>query len=206
MQQPDVHLVDDDDAIRTSMSFLLEMNDLAVRTYASGAEFLDVARSFREGCVVTDVRMPEMGGLDLLRRLRQIGVDLPVVVMTGHGDVQLAIEALHAGAVDFIEKPFEDEVMLRSIRTCLDAGEAAAARAAARRRFAEVLQILSVRETAVLRGLLSGQSAEDISQALQFSPMAVHVYRANVLSKANVQDVAELVRMALFAGYSPENG
>src|SRR4051812_30370814 len=120
MSEPIVHLIDDDEAVRTSLSFVLEMNDLPARSYGSALEFLEVADSVTSGCIVTDVRMPEMSGLELVRRLKERGVTLPVVVITGHGDVPLAVEAMRAGVVDFIEKPFDDEVLLRSVHMALD--------------------------------------------------------------------------------------
>ena len=116
MSEPIVHLIDDDDAIRVSLSFVLEMNDLPAKTYGSAQDFLAVAQTLSIGCVVTDVRMPGMSGLELIRRLKERNVPLPVIVITGHGDVPLAVEAMRAGVVDFIEKPFDDAVLLRRVK------------------------------------------------------------------------------------------
>jgi two-component system response regulator FixJ len=182
MSEAIVHLIDDDEAVRTSLAFVLEMNDLAARTYASALEFLEVADA-ASGCVVTDVRMPGMSGLELVRRLKERAIGLPVVVMTGHGDVPLAVEAMRAGVIDFIEKPFEDEVLLRSIRMALAHKAAPTAPAQERQRFEQMLATLSGRETEVLRGVIAGKMNKVIAYELGISPRTVEVYRANVMSK-----------------------
>lgn len=202
MPEPIVHLIDDDEAIRTSVAFVLEMNDLPARTYASALEFLEVADSLRGGCIVTDVRMPEMSGLDLVRRLKERGVTLPVVVITGHGDVPLAVEAMRAGVIDFIEKPFDDEVLLRSIRMALDAKAESDVHAQERARFEAVLATLSGRETEVLRGVVAGKMNKVIAYELGISQRTVEVYRANVMSKTHANGLSELVRIALLAGFA----
>jgi two-component system response regulator FixJ len=121
MSEPFVHLIDDDEAVRVSLAFVLEMNDLPSKAYASAQDFLDVVDTVVGGCVVTDVRMPEISGLDLVRRLKERGSKLPVIVMTGHGDVPLAVEAMRAGVIDFIEKPLMDEALAAAIRDLLRA-------------------------------------------------------------------------------------
>jgi len=196
-----VHLIDDDEAIRTSLAFVLEMNDLPAKTYASALEFLEVAESLESGCVVTDVRMPEMSGLELVKRLKERGVTLPVVVITGHGDVPLAVEAMRAGVIDFIEKPFDDEVLLRSIRMALDSCAETDAQAQERKRFEEMLATLSPREKDVLRGVIAGKMNKVIAYELGISPRTVEVYRANVMSKTKASGLSELVRIALLAGF-----
>jgi two-component system response regulator FixJ len=201
MTEPIVHLIDDDEAIRTSLSFLLEMNDLPARTYASALEFLEVAESLRSGCIVTDVRMPEMSGLELVRRLKERGVTLPVVVITGHGDVPLAVEAMRAGVIDFIEKPFDDEVLLRSIRVALDAKAESDVQAQERQRFEQMLATLSGREKEVLQGVIAGKMNKVIAYELGISQRTVEVYRANVMSKTHANGLSELVRIALLAGF-----
>jgi two-component system response regulator FixJ len=201
MTDPIVHLIDDDEAIRTSLSFLLEMNDLPARTYASALEFLEVAESLRSGCIVTDVRMPEMSGLELVRRLKERGVALPVVVITGHGDVPLAVEAMRAGVIDFIEKPFDDEVLLRSIRMALDAKAESDVHAQERQRFEQMLGTLSGREKEVLQGVIAGKMNKVIAHELGISQRTVEVYRANVMSKTHANGLSELVRIALLAGF-----
>lgn len=201
MTEPIVHLIDDDEAIRASLSFVLEMHNLPARTYASALEFLEVAESLRGGCIVTDVRMPEMGGLELVRRLKERGVTLPVVVITGHGDVPLAVEAMRAGVVDFIEKPFDDEVLLRSIRMALDAKMENDVHAEERRRFEQMLATLSGREKEVLQGVVAGKMNKVIAFELGISQRTVEVYRANVMSKTHANGLSELVRIALLAGF-----
>ena len=201
MNEPIVHLIDDDEAIRTSLSFVLEMHDLPARSYASAPEFLAVAESLTSGCVVTDVRMPEMSGLELVKRLKERGVRLPVIVITGHGDVPLAVEAMRAGVVDFIEKPFDDEVLLRSIRMALDAKVESDAHAEERQRFEQMLATLSGRETEVLRGVVDGKMNKVIAHELGISIRTVEVYRANVMNKTRANGLSELVRIALLAGF-----
>jgi two-component system response regulator FixJ len=201
MDEAVVHLIDDDEAIRTSLSFLLEMNDLPARTYASGPEFLDVAATLEGGCIVTDVRMPGMSGLDLVRRLKELGVPLPIIMITGHGDVPLAVEAMRAGVADFIEKPFDDDVLLRSIRSALASRAEHQAESSERKRFEEILATLSGREKDVLRGVVAGKMNKVIAHELGISPRTVEVYRANVMSKTGANGLSELVRIALLAGF-----
>ncbi len=201
MSEPIVHLIDDDEAVRTSLAFVLEMSDLPAKTYASAIEFLEVVDSIAHGCIVTDVRMPEMSGLDLVRRLKERNIKLPVIVITGHGDVPLAVEAMRAGVIDFIEKPFDDEVLLRSIRMALDTTAESDAQAQERQRFEEMLSTLSGREKDVLRGVIAGKMNKVIAFELGISPRTVEVYRANVMSKTNANGLSELVRIALLAGF-----
>jgi len=201
MSEPIVHLIDDDEAIRASLSFVLEMHDLPSRTYASALEFLEVADAIEGGCIVTDVRMPEMSGLDLVRRLKERQIDLPVIVITGHGDVPMAVEAMRAGVIDFIEKPFDDDALLRSIRMALDTRAEGDAQAQERKRFEEMLATLSGREKDVLRGVIAGKMNKVIAFELGISPRTVEVYRANVMSKTHANGLSELVRIALLAGF-----
>ncbi|WP_293900253.1 response regulator FixJ [Phenylobacterium sp.] len=201
MSEPIVHLIDDDEAVRVSLAFLLEMNHLPARAYGSAQEFLAIAGGLTGGCVVTDVRMPEVSGLDLVRRLRERGSPLPVIVITGHGDVPLAVEAMRAGVVDFTEKPFEDEVLLGSIRRALDSRVESDAQAEERRRFEQMLATLSGREKDVLRGVLAGKMNKVIAFELGISPRTVEVYRANVMTKTHANGLSELVRIALLAGF-----
>jgi len=201
VSEPLVHLIDDDEAVRASVSFVLEMNDLPARTYESAVEFLAVAESLKSGCIVTDVRMPEMSGLDLVRALKERGVKLPVVMITGHGDVPLAVEAMRAGVIDFIEKPFDDAVLLRSVRMALDAKVELDAHAEERQRFEQVLATLSGRETEVLRGVIAGKMNKVIAYELGISQRTVEVYRANVMSKTHANGLSDLVRIALMAGF-----
>lgn len=201
MTDVSVHVIDDDDAVRASVSFLLEMADLTSRTYASPLEFLGVAPELSHGCIVTDVRMPEMSGLELARRLKEIGVTLPVIVITGHGDVPLAIEALRTGVADFIEKPFDDQTLLRAIRTALETQAQSSEESGERRRLAQMLQGLSGREQDVLRGVMAGKLNKTIGHELGISPRTVEVYRAKMMSKTGASTLSELVRMAMLAGF-----
>lgn len=201
MPEPIVHLIDDDEPVRQALSFVLEMNDLPARTYASAEEFLEIAESLHGGCVVTDVRMPGMSGLDLVKRMKERGIGLPVVVITGHGDVPLAVEAMRAGVVDFVEKPFDDEDLLKSIRMALSTQAETDKQAAERQRFEQMLLTLSAREREVLRGVVAGKMNKVIAYELGISTRTVEVYRANVMSKTQAHGLSELVRIALVAGF-----
>jgi two-component system response regulator FixJ len=195
-----VHVIDDDDAVRESLSFILDTAGLAARTYESAMAFLAVAADAK-GCVVTDVRMPEMSGLDLVRRLQAMGVTLPVIVITGHGDVPLAVEAMKSGVLDFLEKPFDDEVFLGAVNSALNSGARATQVEAERARFQSMLAGLSPREAEVLRGVVEGKSNKLIARELGISPRTVEVYRAHVMSKTGCAGLSELVRIALLAGF-----
>lgn len=195
-----VHVIDDDVDVRQSLAFLLSTAGFAVRVHESAVAFLAVLPNASNGCIVTDVRMPGIDGLELQRRLRENKIGLPVIVMTGHGDVALAVEAMKAGAVDFIEKPFDDEVLFGAIRSAL-ARHAQAAESEARR--AEIqgrLDHLSERERAVLNGLVAGKPNKIIAYDLGISARTVEVYRANVMTKMQADSVSELVRMVLLDG------
>jgi two-component system response regulator FixJ len=198
-----VHVIDDDADVRQSLAFLLSTAGLAVRVHDSAVAFLKVLPEIKDGCVVTDVRMPGIDGLELQRRLGELEKRLPVIVMTGHGDVPLAVEAMKAGAVDFIEKPFDDEVMLSAIRAALarnaDDRERNARAAAIQERIAR----LSDRERDVLDRLVAGKANKVIAYELGISPRTVEVYRANVMTKMQADSLSELVRMALIESGAP---
>jgi two-component system response regulator FixJ len=193
-----VHIIDDDEVVRESIEFLFRSAQLEVRVYESASAFLSKA-SEAGGCIVTDVRMPEVSGIDLLRRLKELKSTLPVIVMTGHGDVPLAVEAMKAGAVDFIEKPFDDDVMLAAVRAALTRGEMTGKRDAERAEIEERLKRLSARERDVLQGLVGGHPNKIIAFNLGISPRTVEIYRANVMSKMQAPSLSDLVRMALIA-------
>ena len=197
--EPMVHVVDDDPAMRDSLEFLFETAGLRARTYESGPALLAEAAALAPGCVVTDVRMPEMNGLELVRRLGEAGVTLPVIVMTGHADVPLAVEAMKAGVVDFIEKPFDDEIFLNAVRKALDAGAAVGEQQAQEAEIRERLASLSAREHQVLEGLVAGRANKVIAYDLGISPRTVEVYRANVMTKMQARSLSELVRMSILA-------
>lgn len=202
MTEPLVHLIDDDEAVRAALSLVLELNDLPARTYPSALEFLSIADALKEGCVVTDVRMPDMSGLELVQRMKDRAIALPVVMITGHGDVPLAVQAMRAGVVDFLEKPFDDEALLKAVRMALDAQVKVDVRASEQRRFEQMLLSLSTREQEVLRGVIAGKLNKIIAYELGISPRTVEVYRAKVMSKTQAHGLSELVRMALLAGFA----
>lgn len=200
MTEPVVHLIDDDEAVRDSLSFLLTTAGMVSRTYESAVTFLDQLADAAPGCVVTDIRMPDMNGLELVRRLKERGATHPIIVITGHGDVPLAVEAMKAGVVDFLEKPFDDEALLGSIRAALAVGGQATQASEERRKFEAMLAALSPRETEVLRGVLAGKQNKVIAFELGISARTVEVYRANVMTKTSAGSLSELVRLALLAG------
>jgi len=194
-----VHIIDDDEAVRESVAFLLDSAGIASRTYPSAEQFLSSFGAESTGCIVTDVRMPGTTGIDLLRRLAEIGSTVPAIVITGHADVPLAVEAMRLGAVDFLEKPFDDESLIASIRSALTRArqedQTEAERAAAGNRIAT----LSPRERNVLEGLVAGKPNKMIAFDLGISARTVEVYRANVMTKTQAASLSELVRMALIA-------
>jgi two-component system response regulator FixJ len=194
-----VHVIDDDADARESLEFLLSTADVEVTTYGSAAAFLAVARQAR-GCVVTDLRMPEIDGMDLVHRLRQLGVDLPIIVITGHGDVPLAVEAMRAGVRDFIEKPFDDETILRAIGGAMALASHDDARDSERALYAGRIDTLTARERQVMDGLVAGKANKVIARDLDISPRTVEIYRANVMVKMQADSLSSLVRMAMTAG------
>lgn len=195
-----VHVIDDDDAVRESLEFLLRSAKIDVRTYDSATSFLKTVSDSTVGCIVTDVRMPGVSGVDLLRQLRARGSTMPVIVITGHGDIQLAVEAMKIGAADFLEKPFDDEVLLASVRLALGRLEKDAQRDTERAELNNRLAALSTREREVLEGLVAGKPNKIIAFDLGISPRTVEIYRAHVMTKMNAGSLSELVRMALLAG------
>jgi len=194
-----VHVIDDDPAMRDSLSFLLESADLPAKTYESAIAFLDHVDRLEPGCIVTDVRMPEMSGLELVQKLKGIGVTLPVIVITGHADVPLAIEAMKAGVHDFIEKPFDDEALLSAIRAGLAQAHDRQRRDEELSGIRARLDSLSTREREVLQGLVAGNANKVIAYDLGISPRTVEIYRANVMTKMQAASLSELVRMTLAA-------
>ena len=194
-----VHVIDDDEAMRASLAFLLEASGLTARTYDSALRFLEQLDAGPTGVIVTDVRMPEMTGLELVRRLKARDVALPIIMITGHGDVPLAVEAMKSGVVDFLEKPFDEESLLAAIRSALADRSNAEASQAERARIRTVLEGLSPREQEVLDGVIEGKLNKVIAHELSISPRTVEVYRANVMSKTGARGLSELVRMVLLA-------
>ncbi len=201
-----VHIVDDDDAVRDSVSFLLATAHIPVKSYESAAAFVSAFPQFAEGCIVSDIRMPEMTGIDLLKWLRERGATIPVIMITGHGDVPLAVEAMKLGAVDFIEKPFDDERLLEAIRSALDRSRGSVVQSARSAEVGQRIALLSERERQVLEGLVAGHANKVIAFDLGISARTVEVYRANLMTKMQAGSFSDLVRMALIAGISPGAG
>jgi len=198
-----VHLIDDDEDVRRALAFLLSTAGLAVRVYESAVVFLEGLPNLQPGCIVSHVRMPEIDGLELQRRLKGLGLDMPMIIMTGHADVPLAVEAMKSGAIDFIEKPFEDDRLLTAIQVALSRFEETGQRAAEIGQIEARLRSLSEREHQVLQGLLAGHPNKTIAYDLNLSPRTVEVHRANVMTKMGANSLSDLVRMALLAKAMP---
>jgi two-component system response regulator FixJ len=198
--EPVVFVVDDDDAVRQSIAFLLKTAGVTVREFGSAGQFLEILPQVNSGCLVTDVRMPEISGIDLLRTVRERNPDLPVIVITGHGDVPLAVEAMKLGATDFLEKPFDDELLIASVRAALSQDADAGKRKAEIADINEKLNGLSNRERQVLQGLVAGKPNKVIAFDLGISPRTVEIYRANLMTKMSANSLSDLVRMAMIAG------
>jgi len=204
--KPIVHVIDDDEAVRDSLAFLLGTSDFEVHTYESARRFLDQLGDAVTGCIVTDVRMPELSGIDLLRRLSEAGRRVPVIVITGHGDVPLAVEAMKAGAVDFIEKPFHDDTLFAAISAALQADEEASRKAREKAVARAKIAALSHRERQVLDALVAGHANKVIAGELGISPRTVEVYRANLMTKMQAASLSALVRLAIAADLPEESG
>ena len=195
-----VYVIDDDEAMRDSLDFLLGSADFHVTLFESAHHFLDTLSSIDFGCVVSDVRMPGIDGIELLKRLKASHSAFPVVIMTGHGDVPLAVEAMKLGAVDFLEKPFEDDRLIAMIDTALRQAESSARSEAATLDIAARVAALSPRERQVMDGLIAGLSNKLIARDYDISPRTIEVYRANVMTKMQAGSLSELVRLAMRAG------
>lgn len=199
-----IHLIDDDDGVRKSLAFALTTAGHTVRTYESGAAFLRALAGLQHGCIVSDICMPGIDGLALQRELTARGIKLPVIIMTGHAEVRLAVDAMKAGAADFIEKPFDDDILLAAIGVALDRYGATGEREAEVKAIRKRLETLSGREGEVLDGLVAGSANKTIAYDLNLSARTVEVYRANVMAKMGARSLSELVRMALLAEMLPE--
>jgi len=194
-----VHIVDDDEAVRQLLAFLLSAAGIPVRLYDSATAFLNVVPEIQAGCLITDVRMPDMTGIELLRRLRTKLIDLPAIVITGHGDIALAVESMKAGAVDFIEKPFEEEAILGAVRSVAERAGRKGRQSEEGAALTAKLASLSERERQVLEGLVAGNANKTIAYDLGISPRTVEVYRANLMTKMQAKSLSELIRMAMLA-------
>ncbi|MBP2149686.1 response regulator FixJ [Xanthobacter autotrophicus DSM 597] len=201
-----IHVIDDDDAVRESLAFLLSTAGHVVHEHASARLFVEAGLPGADpsaSCIITDVRMPDMTGIDLLQHLKEKGSSVPVIVVTGHGDVPLAVEAMKLGAADFLEKPFDDVAILDTVKSALDRRQKTNQHDAMRGQVVDRISGLSQRERQVLECLVAGQANKTIAYELGISPRTVEVYRANVMTKMKAQSLSELVRMALLAGIAP---
>lgn len=195
-----VLVVDDDDGVRQSLAFLLKSARLPVETYTSASELIARLPVNHAGCIITDVRMPGISGIDLLRHVRALPQPVPVIVITGHGDVPLAVEAMKYGAADFLEKPFDDDALLNAVRAALDTRHVTERQDSERADILGKLASLTARERQVLDGLVAGRANKIIAFDLSISPRTVEIYRANVMTKMQAQSLSDLVRMALVTG------
>ena len=198
--RPQIHIVDDDEAARESLSFLLGAAGHAVKTFDSAEAFLEALAGMAVSCVVTDIRMPGVDGLELMRRLTAEGHRFPVIMITGHGDVPLAVEAMKLGAFDFLEKPFDDAAIIAAINAALRRVETDIESQSESSEIAERLHGLSPRERQVLEGLVAGRPNKAIGRDLGISPRTVEIYRAKVMEKMKASSLSELVRLAVRVG------
>ncbi len=204
--EPIIYVIDDDDAVRQSLEFLLKTAGLKVRAFDSATAFLNALPEIHSGCIVTDVRMPDITGIDLLRKVKEQGLDIPVIVITGHGDISLAVEAMKIGAVDFLEKPFDDDTLLDAVRASLSRTADTAQRNAELGEIHDRLAVLSNRERQVLEGLVAGKANKVIAFDLGISPRTVEIYRANLMTKMSANSLSDLVRMAMMTGILEDSG
>ncbi|ABA04290.1 two component transcriptional regulator, LuxR family [Nitrobacter winogradskyi Nb-255] len=195
-----VYVIDDDPTIRDSLDFLLGSANFDVTLFDRAADFLDSHSGLGFGCVVSDVRMPGIDGMDLLRRLKAHASPLPVIIMTGHGDIPLAVEAMKLGAIDFVEKPFEDERLIGMIEAALEQGPDQTKGDSISAEIVSRIATLSQRERQVMDGLVAGLSNKLIAREHNISPRTIEVYRANVMTKMQAHNLSELIRLALRAG------
>jgi two-component system response regulator FixJ len=195
-----VYVIDDDEAMRDSLNFLLDSADFSVTLFETAIRFLEALPGLEFGCVVSDVRMPGMDGIELLKRMKAGQSSFPIVIMTGHGDVPLAVEAMKLGAVDFLEKPFEDDRLIGMIEAAIRQAEPAARSEAVAHDIAARIATLSPRERQVMDGLIAGLSNKLSARDYDISPRTIEVYRANVMTKMQANSLSELVRLAMRAG------
>lgn len=200
MTEHSVYLVDDDDDVRRSVGFMLKTSGYTVESFENGTEFLKKTRTLEPGCVLLDIQMPEMTGLEVQEEMRQRGLLFPVVVMTGHGDIDVAVKAMKAGAIDFIEKPFAKEEMLGAISEAFDRLDHSDARKQRRADAQLLINALTPREYEVLEGLVKGHPNKTIGYDLGISPRTVEIHRANVMKKLDVFNLSDLLRIAFAAG------
>lgn len=195
-----VYIVDDDQAMRDSLDFLLDSSGFSVTLFETAQSLLDALPGLAFGCVVSDVRMPGIDGIELLKRMKADHSSFPILIMTGHGDVALAVEAMKLGAADFLEKPFEDDRMIAMVEMAIRQAEPAAKNETIAQDIAARVASLSPRERQVMEGLIAGSSNKLIAREYDISPRTIEVYRANVMTKMQANSLSELVRLAMRAG------
>lgn len=195
-----IYVIDDDDAMRDSLNFLLDSSGYSVTLFDDAQRFIEALPGLAFGCVVSDVRMPGIDGIELLKRMKAQHSPFPILIMTGHGDVPLAVEAMKLGAVDFVEKPFEDDRLIAMIEAAIRQAEPAAKSEAIAQDVAARVASLSPRERQVMEGLVAGLSNKLIARDYDISPRTIEVYRANVMTKMQAGSLSELVRLAMRAG------
>lgn len=200
-----VHVVDDEEPVRRSIAFLLKSAGYAVRLWESGLGFLDEAKTAEPGCILLDIRMPEMDGLEVQEKLAEMGLGMPIIVLTGHGDISQAVRAMRAGAVDFLEKPFDRDKLLDAITVAFGQLRDAAAQSEQLRDARAQIDALTTREREVLSGLACGYPNKTIAYDLDISPRTVEVHRANLMTKLGVGTFADALRIAFAAGLGDDS-
>ena len=195
-----IHLVDDDEAVRHSASFMLRHAGFSVKTYADGVIFLESAQQAALGCILLDVQMPHMDGLEVQQRLNDLGISLPVIVLTGHGDVEVAVKAMKAGAVDFVEKPYEKQTLIAALTRAFERLEARSHKDVLTDEAKGRIERLTPRERDVLIGLVDGFTNKMIAEALDISPRTVEIHRANLMEKLDAPSLSSVLRIAFAAG------
>ncbi|AHE52153.1 chemotaxis protein CheY [Sphingomonas sanxanigenens DSM 19645 = NX02] len=200
-----IHIVDDEEAIRRSAGFMLKTSGYTVATYPSGTAFLREVRHVEPGCILLDVRMPDMDGLEVQKVLIERGVAMPVIILTGHGDISIAVRAMKAGAVEFIEKPFEKATLIEAISAGFERLDGLGRRAERGAEAALLIAGLTSREQDVLKGLADGLPNKTIAFDLGISPRTVEVHRANLMAKLNVKSLSEALRIAFAANLGDRN-
>lgn len=200
MSEFPVYLVDDDDSVRRSVSFMLKTSGLTVEAFTSGVEFLKDVRRLDPGAVLLDIRMPEIDGLEVQAALNERGVTFPVIVMTGHGDVEVAVKAMKGGAIDFIEKPFDKAVVLEALDEAFERLGRSGKQSTRREEAQRLINGLTPREKDVLEGLVTGYPNKTIGYDLGISARTVEIHRANLMKKLEVNNISDLLRIAFAAG------
>lgn len=203
MTTPTVYVIDDEEPIRDSLGLLLKSVGIASRGFSDAREFLDAYQPDWAGCLLLDVRMPHLGGLELQQELNQRGVTLPVIFMTAHGDVSMAVEAMRAGAMDFLQKPFKDDELLRRLQAALTHDARERERLQRYENLRERVGTLTPRELEVARRIVSGQSNKVMAAEMDLSERTVELHRAHAMQKLEARSVAQLVRMMLDVGTPP---